>query len=55
MRRRTPRRRRLLSTFANQVAAAIARLYERQREMISGLQQLHHNRVNRVLGAVRRG
>jgi signal transduction histidine kinase len=34
---------RLLSTFANQVAVAIdnARLYERQRAMIAGLQQLH--------------
>jgi GAF domain-containing protein len=34
---------RLLSTFANQVAVAIdnARLYERQREMIEGLEQLH--------------
>jgi signal transduction histidine kinase len=34
---------RLLSTFANQVAVAIdnARLYERQRAMIGGLQQLH--------------
>jgi signal transduction histidine kinase len=34
---------RLLSTFANQVAVAIdnARLYERQRDMIAGLQQLH--------------
>jgi signal transduction histidine kinase len=34
---------RLLATFANQVAVAIdnARLYERQREMIDGLQQLH--------------
>jgi signal transduction histidine kinase len=34
---------RLLSTFANQVAVAIdnARLYERQREMIAVLQQLH--------------
>jgi signal transduction histidine kinase len=34
---------RLLSTFANQVAVAIdnARLYERQREMIDGLEQLH--------------
>ncbi|MDQ1434485.1 MAG: hypothetical protein QOF59_1301 [Actinomycetota bacterium] len=34
---------RLLSTFANQVAVAIdnARLYERQREMIASLQQLH--------------
>jgi signal transduction histidine kinase len=34
---------RLLSTFANQVAVAIdnAKLYERQREMIAGLQQLH--------------
>ncbi|HEY2703723.1 MAG TPA: GAF domain-containing protein [Candidatus Dormibacteraeota bacterium] len=33
----------LMSTFANQVAVAIdnARLYERQREMIDGLQQLH--------------
>ncbi len=34
---------RLLSTFANQVAVAIenARLYERQRQMIADLQQLH--------------
>jgi signal transduction histidine kinase len=34
---------RLLSTFANQVAVAIdnARLYERQQEMITGLQGLH--------------
>jgi signal transduction histidine kinase len=34
---------RLLTTFANQVAVAIdnARLYERQREMIEGLEQLH--------------
>ncbi|HEY2702997.1 MAG TPA: GAF domain-containing protein [Candidatus Dormibacteraeota bacterium] len=34
---------RLLSTFANQVAVAIdnARLYERQRVMIEGLEQLH--------------
>jgi two-component system nitrate/nitrite sensor histidine kinase NarX len=33
----------ILSTFANQVAVAIenARLYERQREMIASLQQLH--------------
>ncbi|MCS7050699.1 MAG: GAF domain-containing sensor histidine kinase, partial [Thermomicrobium sp.] len=37
------RHERLLSTFANQVAVAIenARLYERQREMIAHLQQLH--------------
>ena len=36
---------RLLSTFANQVAVAIdnARLYERQREMIASLQQLHEH------------
>ncbi|HEX3607288.1 MAG TPA: GAF domain-containing protein [Candidatus Dormibacteraeota bacterium] len=34
---------RLLSTFANQVAVAIdnARLYQRQREMIDGLENLH--------------
>jgi signal transduction histidine kinase len=37
------RHERLLSTFANQVAVAIenARLYERQRQMIADLQQLH--------------
>jgi GAF domain-containing protein len=40
-----PEDERLLSTFANQVAVAIdnARLYERQRQMIVRLQQLHEH------------